>query len=229
MSSRISVALDGPSGVGKSTLARLAGQKLGLNYFDTGALYRSVGWYAASKGVDLTDGKAVSKILEELDITVSWNSEGIQEVYVNGRETSDVIRTPEASQGASTVAALPAVREFLLDTQRNVAKEQSVIVDGRDIGKVILPEATVKVFLTAKLEERARRRYLQLMEKGTDITEAQVLMEVGARDESDISKSLLCRADDAILLDSTDLNQEETLNKLVDIIKSGVKKKGLTL
>lgn len=231
MSSILSVALDGPSGVGKSTMAKMAAEKLGIRYFDTGALYRSVGWYAGGKGVDLKDDAVVKELLKTLDLTVSWNESGIQEVFVNGREVSGVIRTPDISLKGAQVAALPSVRAFLLSTQREVAKNQSIIIDGRDIGKVVLPEATVKVFLTARLEERAHRRYMQLLDSGTDLTEDQVLMEVSARDQVDINRAIspLCQAEDAVVLDSSGLTKEGTLAKLLEIIRIGAEKKGLTL
>ena len=218
----ISVAIDGPTGAGKSTLAKAAAEKLGYIYVDTGACYRAIAYYAKSKGADLTDSKQVLSVLENMNLTINYNSKNEQRIIVNNDDVSDKIRTPEVSEGASLVSVIPEVREWLLETQRNLAKHNNVVMDGRDIGTVILPDARVKIFLTADDSERAMRRYKEYVAKGEQISYNKVLEDLRIRDERDTTRAVapLKKADDAVVIDSTDLNFEETLNLIIKTIKN---------
>ena len=215
-----SVALDGPAGAGKSTLARMAARRFGLIYVDTGALYRCVGLYTQRNNIDPSDEEAVEKLLPEIEIEMKYDENGVQRMFLRGGDVSDDIRLPEISKYASDVSALPPVREFLLNTQRDMAVRYDVIMDGRDIGTVILPEAGLKVFLTANPETRAFRRYLELREKGIDTSLEEVLEEMISRDKNDSERSAapLRAADDAFILDTTELSLEESLNSLCSLI-----------
>ena len=163
----IRIAIDGPSGAGKSTLARAIAGKLGYLYVDTGAIYRTVGYYARGRGLDLKDGEAVAAALPEVTVEMAYGEDGLQHMLLNGEDVTEAIRLPEISLCASAVSAHPGVRAFLLEMQRKLAREHSVIMDGRDIGTVVLPDAEVKIFLTASPEARARRRCLELEQRGT--------------------------------------------------------------
>ncbi len=211
----LNIALDGPSGAGKSTIAKAAAKKLGFVYVDTGALYRSIAYNALSKGVDLDDAEAVTASLEGLDLKLTY-IDGAQAVLANGENVSDRIRTPEVSMGASKVSAVPAVREFLLETQRSIARENDIIMDGRDIGTVVLPDAQVKLFLTASAEERANRRFKELQEKGDPSTYEEVLADINQRDYNDTHREIapLKQAEDAQVIDSTNM----TIDQVVDAI-----------
>lgn len=215
------IALDGPSGAGKSSLAKEIAKRLGIVYLDTGALYRTVGLYAKMRGVDPKDESAVAPILSDLDIDVKIEN-GAQQVYLNGECVGDSIRTPEMSMYASAVSALPTVRAFLLETQRAFARRSSVIMDGRDIGTVVLPDADVKIFLTASDEVRAKRRLLELQEKGQNVTFEEVLADMRARDLADSTRAAapLKKADDAVLLDNGALDFEGTVIAALDIISA---------
>ena len=221
----IAVAIDGPAGAGKSTIARAAAKSLGFIYVDTGALYRSIGLTAIRKGIDLADTKAVENTLEGLKVELSFDAEGSQIVLLNGEDVSSLIRTPEVSMSASRVSAVPAVRAFLLDLQRNMAKTQSVIMDGRDIGTVVLPDAEVKIFLTASPEIRAKRRYDELIEKGQDVKYEDVLADVIERDYNDSHREIapLKPAEDSHLADTSGLTLEESINLIINIIKENTK------
>ena len=173
----ISVAIDGPSGAGKSTIARKVAGELGFLYIDTGALYRSIGYYVLEQGRDPRNPEDVEKSLPDIRLELR-HAEGVQRVYLNGADVSDAIRTPAVSMAASQVSAVPAVRAFLLELQRSMARENNVIMDGRDIGTVVLPDAALKIFLTADPEDRARRRYEELAAKGEDVTYEEVLKDV---------------------------------------------------
>lgn len=210
---QVSIAIDGPSGAGKSTLARALAGELGLLYVDTGALYRTVGLYALRKGAEPTDADAVSALLPEITLELRYDGEGVQRVLLNGEDVSEAIRLPEASMAASGVSAHGAVRRFLLDTQRELAKRHSVVMDGRDIGTVVLPDADVKVFLTASAEARAARRYRELCEKGVETTFEEVLRDMERRDEKDSHRALapLRAAEDAVLVDTSELSLEESV------------------
>ena len=204
--SNIAIAIDGPSGAGKSTLARMVARHFGFIYVDTGALYRTVGLYALRRGADTKDAAAVGALLPEISVEMRYDGEGVQRMYLNGEDVSELIRTPEVSMAASNVSALPAVRAFLLDTQRDMAKKYSVVMDGRDIGTVVLPEAKVKIFLTASSRERARRRWLELREKGLETDFDEVLRDMELRDKNDSQRDIapLKPAGDAVTLDTTE-------------------------
>ncbi len=220
MEKKINIAIDGPSGSGKSTLAKALAASLGYIYVDTGAIYRTVGLYAKRNGISPHDEETLSSHFPKINIKLTWSDLG-QRILLDGEDVSDDIRTPEASMYASAVSALPAVRSFLLDMQRDIAKSENVIMDGRDIGTVILPNADVKIFMTANPKERAERRYTELIEKGKDVTLGEVYSDMCARDRNDSSRATApcVPADDAILLDNTGFEPEDTLNKALEIIK----------
>ncbi len=215
----ISIALDGPGGAGKSSLAKEISKRLGIVYLDTGALYRTVGLYTKKRGIDPKDESGVASILGDLDIDVKI-VDGVQQVYLNGESVGEAIRTPEMSMYASAVSAHPSVRAFLLDTQRAFARHSSVIMDGRDIGSVVLPNADVKIFLTARDEVRAQRRYDELTSKGQIVKLEDVLEDMKKRDLADSTRAAapLKKADDAVLLDNSDLDFEGTVKAALDII-----------
>lgn len=215
------VALDGPSGAGKSTLARSAAEELGFLYVDTGAIYRTVGYFVWKKGIDPENDAAVAALLPEIVITMGRDEDGLQKMYLNGADVTKEIRLPEVSMYASRVSAIPAVRAFLLDMQRDAAKTANVIMDGRDIGTVVLPDADVKIFLVASPEERARRRYRELRERGTPVDYGVILVEIEERDYNDSHRAAapLKRAEDAVTLDTSDLSFEESKRRALEIIK----------
>ncbi|HHT53579.1 MAG TPA: (d)CMP kinase [Clostridiales bacterium] len=216
----IKIAIDGPSGAGKSTLAKALAARLGIIYVDTGALYRAVGYYVKSKGVDPQDSVAVEELLPEINIGLKYEC-GVQNVYLNGENLGDKIRQPEISMYASAVSAIPAVRKFLLETQKSIAREHSVVMDGRDIGTVILPDADIKIFLTATDEVRARRRYNELLAKGIEVKYEDVLAEMKERDARDRSREIApaIPAPDAVILDNSDCTNEESVEDVLRIIK----------
>lgn len=220
MSDIISIAIDGPSGAGKSSLARRCAAAFGILYADTGAIYRTVGLAAIRAGIDRKDENAVAGLLPTLQIEMKYGSDGEQRMYLNGEDVSEAIRMPEISIAASDVSALPVVRQFLLEMQRSLARTRSVLMDGRDIGTVVLPNADLKVFLTASAEERARRRVLQLQEKGVIEDYDQVLKEIRYRDEQDMNRETapLKQAEDAVLLDTTELSYDESFAALSQLI-----------
>lgn len=215
----INIALDGPSGAGKSTIAKMLAKKMQYVYVDTGALYRSIAYYVISKGVDPKDSDSVVPLLEDVNVQLTY-ADDAQHVMLNGEDVSDKIRTPEVSMGASAVSAIPAVREFLFALQQNIAKENNIIMDGRDIGTVVLPNADVKVFLTATAEERANRRFKELSEKGDSSTYDEVLRDIIQRDYNDTHREIapLKKADDAVEVDSTHLSLEESVEEIYKII-----------
>ena len=217
----VAVAIDGPSGAGKSTIAKAAAKQLGLIYVDTGALYRTVGYAMAREGTNLDDEDAVKQVLSRIRVTFSYDEQGSQRVYLNGEDVSEKIRTPEMSMMASRVSALSSVRVFLLDLQRDTAKRQSVIMDGRDIGTVVLPDADVKIFLTASPQIRAKRRHQELVEKGQQVTFEEVLNDVLQRDYNDSHREIapLKQAEDAVLLDTSGYTLEKSIEEVVRIIK----------
>ncbi|MCL2445438.1 MAG: (d)CMP kinase [Oscillospiraceae bacterium] len=213
------IAIDGPSGAGKSTIAQAAARQLGWAYIDTGALYRAIGLAVMRAGVDTKNEAAVAACLPELTLDVRYHN-GEQQVYLAGENVSEAIRTPEASLAASDVGKVPAVRDFLLQLQRDLAAAQPSILDGRDIGTVVLPNASVKIYLTATAEMRAQRRRNQLLEKGIDEPLEKVLQEVNARDHQDMNRAIapLRQADDAIVLDTTHQSLDESIQSVVQII-----------
>ena len=207
----VSIAIDGPSGAGKSTLAKRLAKELGYIYVDTGAMYRSIGLYALRRGVDPKDADAVQALLPGIELGIQLQ-DGAQHVQLNGEDVSTDIRAEAVGMAASAVAAHPAVRAFLLDTQRNLAKGQNILMDGRDIGTVVLPDATVKIFLTASPEARAERRRKELEEKGQPADFATVLADIQQRDYQDTHRAVapLKQAQDAVLVDSSDIDFEQT-------------------
>lgn len=222
----INVAIDGPSGAGKSTVARLAAAELGFLYIDTGALYRSVGVAALRRGIPTGDAQKVAAMLPEIQITLGFVG-GIQHVYLNGDDVSEEIRLPDASMAASDVSAVPAVRAFLFDLQKNIAATNHCIMDGRDIGTVVLPDADVKIFLTASPEVRAKRRYDELIAKGNQIDFDTLLEEIKQRDYNDSHRAAapLKQADDAVLLDCSELSLLQVQQRVVQMIKDGMARK----
>lgn len=215
----ISIAIDGPSGAGKSTLAKRLAAHYGYLYLDTGALYRAIGLYALRQGTDPADGPAVERLLPGIGLRLT-HEDGTQHVYLNGEDVSAAIRAEAVGMAASGVSAHPAVRAFLLDTQRDIARTTDVFMDGRDIGTVVLPEATVKIFLTASPEVRARRRYEELVAKGERPDYESVLADVKQRDYKDTHRDIapLRQAADAVLVDTSRLNFEEALAALQRVI-----------
>ena len=207
----VSIAIDGPSGAGKSTLAKRLAKELGYIYVDTGAMYRSIGLYALRRGVDPKNADAVQALLPGIELGIQLQ-DGTQHVYLNGEDVSTDIRAEAVGMAASAVSAHPAVRAFLLDTQRNLAKGQNILMDGRDIGTVVLPDATVKIFLTASPEARAERRRKELEEKGQPADFATVLADIQQRDYQDTHRAIapLKQADDAILVDTSDIGFDES-------------------
>ncbi len=216
----IAVAIDGPVGAGKSTIARAAAKALGYIYVDTGALYRALGLFAAENGADPSDAAAVEPLLKRTRLELRYE-DGVQKVILNGRDVSGEIRAPEISMAASAVSAIPCVREFLLDTQRDMAKKHDVVMDGRDIGTVILPEAQVKIFLTASAEDRARRRYEEYIAKGEAVCYNNVLEDLITRDRNDCRRASapLRQAEDAVLIDTTGFGLEQAVAKVIATIK----------
>ncbi len=216
-----SVAIDGPSGAGKSTLARRLAAQLGACYVDTGALYRTIGLYVLRRGADALDEAAVTALLPEIRIGLHYE-DGVQHMLLNGEDVTGLIRTETVSRTASNVSAHPSVRAFLMETQRGLAREQNVIMDGRDIGTVILPNARVKIFLTASAAERAKRRYDELIARGEETTYEQVLDDVQRRDKNDAGRALapLRAAADAITVDTTGLDLESAFQLLLQTVQT---------
>ena len=219
----VSVAIDGPAGAGKSSLARRLAAELGYIYVDTGAMYRAIGLYALRAGKDPKDNEAVNTLLPEIELRLA-SIEGEQHIYLKEEDVSTAIRTEQAGMAASAVGANPAVRAFLLDLQRDMAKKQDVLMDGRDIGTVVLPDATVKIFLTASPEARATRRWKEYQEKGTETPYEEVLADVKQRDYQDTHRAAapLKQADDAVLLDTSELDFEQSLAAMKKIIAEKV-------
>lgn len=217
----IKIAIDGPAGAGKSTIAKAVAGALGFVYIDTGAMYRAIGLAAVNQGIDPAQGADVESILDSVDVKICHTEEG-QQIYLNGENVSGKIRTPEISSAASHVAVIPAVRLKLVELQRKLAEETNVIMDGRDIGTYVLPDAQLKIFLTADPEERAKRRYLELQEKGVKTTLEEVLAEMKFRDKNDSSREFapLKPAEDSVLVDSTSLSLTETIEKIIGLAKT---------
>lgn len=216
----ISIAIDGPAGAGKSSVARGIAKKLGYIYVDTGALYRAIGLYFIRTGSNPDDAPTLQQALEKIQVSLRF-VEGEQHVFLNGEDVNNFIRTPEASMMASHVSALPPVRTFLLSLQRNLAKENNVIMDGRDIGTVVLPNADVKIFMTASAECRARRRVIDLENAGQKVEYEQVLADIQQRDYNDSHRAIapLKPAEDSVIYDSTGHTLERSINELVELIQ----------
>ncbi len=219
----INVAIDGPAGAGKSTLARAAAGRLGFIYVDTGALYRSVAYYVLKKGRDPKNSGEVIALLPEIKPELKY-IDGVQHVFINGEDVSEHIRTPEISMNASAVSAIPEVRQFLFDIQKNIAANNDIIMDGRDIGTVVLPHAQVKIYLTASDKVRAERRCAELAAKGENADLDTVLEDIRRRDYNDMHRETapLKQAEDAVLLDTSELDPKQSLDRLVEIIKSRI-------
>ena len=220
MAKKYSIAIDGPAGAGKSTIAKALAKELGYHYVDTGAIYRTVAYFLDLLGVSPKDVDGVTRYIDELTVEIEYDEEGKQHMLMNGMDVTDDIRTQDISQKASLVSAHAIVRDMLLDMQRNLAKKYNVIMDGRDIGTVVLPKATVKIFLTASAEIRARRRYDELVAKGTETTYEKVLAEVKQRDHQDSTRAIapLKQAKDAHLVDSSNLDIDGVIAAIKAIV-----------
>ena len=218
----INVAIDGPAGAGKSTVAKAAAKELGYIYVDTGALYRTIALNAVRHGI-LNDTEKIETMLSDTKVELKF-ADGVQSVYLNGENVSGLIRTPEISMGASVVSAIPKVRAFLLDLQRDIAKKNNVIMDGRDIATVVLPNADVKIFLFASPECRAKRRYDELIEKGESVTFDEVLDDVNKRDYQDSHREIapLKPSEDSVRADTSELDLNGSVELVVDIIKERI-------
>ncbi|MDO4154447.1 MAG: (d)CMP kinase [Clostridia bacterium] len=216
----MNVAIDGPAGAGKSTIARAAAKKLGFIYVDTGALYRAVGVYSLRNGLDTEKPETVEGTLPHIQVELQFQ-DGVQHVLLNGEDVSEEIRTPQASMAASAVSAVPAVRQFLFDLQREIAAKNDCIMDGRDIGTVVLPQAEVKIFLTASPETRAMRRFKELQEKGAPDTYEAVLADLKQRDYNDSHRAVapLKPAEDSVLVDTSALTLPQSVEKVIEVIK----------
>lgn len=214
------IAIDGPAGAGKSTAAKEAARQLGFIYVDTGAMYRTIALYFMRNGVDAGSGEDVKTALDGIKIDIEYK-DGIQRMLLNGEDVSDIIRTEEVSSRASVVAAIPVVREKLLDLQRDLAKQNDVIMDGRDIGTNILPHAQLKIYLTASVDERARRRYLELTSAGQDCSLDEIKQEIAGRDYRDMHRETapLRQAEDAVLLDTSYMNLDQVCGKIVGLAR----------
>ena len=222
MTDRIySIAVDGPSGAGKSTLAKAIAAERNILYVDTGAIYRTIGYYVYTCGIDPHDNSRVIEVLPEIHVDMVYSEDGLQHMLLNGSDVTDVIRLPEISMYASAVSAIPEVRAFLLEMQRDLARRRSVIMDGRDIGTVVLPDADVKIYLTAEVGKRARRRMKELIERGTPKPYKEVLDEMIQRDWDDSHREVapLREAEDAIRVDTSDLDFEQSKAALLDVIR----------
>ncbi|WP_010250149.1 (d)CMP kinase [Acetivibrio cellulolyticus] len=218
---KIAIAIDGPAGAGKSTIAKLVSKKLKIVYLDTGAMYRTVALKAIRENVDTLDREKLSKLIERINIKVEYIGED-QRIYLDDEDVSDLIRTPEVSIGASNVAVIPEVRIKMVELQREIAQKCSVVMDGRDIGTYVLPNATLKIFLTASIEERAKRRYNEQLLKGiTDVSFDDVKKDIEYRDKNDSSRAFapLAKADDAIELDTTIMSIDEVAKKILEQIE----------
>lgn len=218
---RINIAIDGPAGAGKSTIAKAVAKEMSYIYVDTGALYRTVGVFAIEEKTDFDNTEDMKNLLGRIDVELKC-VDGVQKVYLNGLDYSDKIRTPEASMAASDVSKIPIVREFLLSKQRDIAKENNCIMDGRDIGTVVLPDAQIKIFLTADVEERAGRRYKELLEKGTEVKFEEVLEDMKKRDYQDSHRKIapLKPAEDSIIFDTTGMTLEQSVPKMLELLNS---------
>lgn len=220
MSKFVSIAIDGPAGAGKSTMAKACAQALGFLYVDTGAIYRTVGYYMRLMGIGPKDKDGIARLIDEVNVDIRYEN-GVQHMLLNGEDVTDELRTPEMSLYASGVSAQPCVRAFLLDMQRQLARTHNVIMDGRDIGTVVLPQADVKIFLTADAEVRARRRFEELRQKGDKTSYAQILVETKQRDKQDTERAAapLRQAEDAIVLDTSEYTLEQSVEAILALVR----------
>ena len=221
MKEHFSIAIDGPGGAGKSSLAKAVAKKLSILHVDTGAIYRTIGYAAFARGLNAKDESQIAPLLKTIRIDMAFDEAGRQKMLLDGKDVSREIRLPEISMYASNVSALPCVRAYLLEMQRGIARKKSVIMDGRDIGTVVLPDADLKIYLTASAEERARRRCLELSERGTPEPYEAVLREINERDEQDMHRAIapLREAEDAVRLDTSALNFDESEQALLKLIQ----------
>lgn len=219
------IAIDGPAGAGKSTIAKKVAEKLEFIYIDTGAMYRAMGVYFSRNHTDLTDVLAVKEACNTVDVHLTYE-QGVQQIWLNGENVSQIIRTKEAGNMASVCAAVPAVREKLVELQQRLAETSNVVMDGRDIGTVVLPHADVKIYLTASVDVRAERRFMEYQEKGLNAILEDVKTEVAQRDYNDMHREVspLCQAEDAILVDTSYMNIEQAADAILDIVKQAGKK-----
>ena len=217
----ISIAIDGPAGAGKSTMARAVAKDLGYVYVDTGAIYRTVGYYIRMCGIGPRDVDGVTRLIDEVNVELQYPEDGLQHMILNGRDVTDEIRSPEMSDYASKLSTLAVVRDFLLEVQRDLARKHNVVMDGRDIGTVVLPKADVKIYLTASAEVRARRRLAEFREKGQKADYETVLREIRQRDDRDMNREIapLKCAKDAVRLDTSELNVEQSVAAMKEIIE----------
>ena len=217
----VSIAIDGPSGAGKSTMAKRVARELGYLYVDTGAIYRTVGYHMWLMGIGPKDADGIRRCLDDVNIEIQHQDDGVQHMILNGQDVTGEIRTPEMSKYASGVSAQKCVRDYLLDMQRKFARTHNVVMDGRDIGTVVLPKAQVKIFLTASPEERARRRYEELTAKGEKTTYEKVLQDMKARDKQDSERDIapLKAAPDAVKLDTSGYEIEQSVAAILDIVR----------
>ena len=221
MKEHFSIAIDGPGGAGKSSLAKAVAKKLSILHVDTGAIYRTIGYAAFARGLNAKDESQIAPLLKTIHIDMAFDEAGRQKMLLDGKDVSREIRLPEISMYASNVSALPCVRAYLLEMQRDIARKRSVIMDGRDIGTVVLPDADLKIYLTASAEERARRRCLELSERGTPEPYEAVLREINERDEQDMHRAIapLREAADAVRLDTSAINFDESEQALLKLIQ----------
>ena len=221
----INIAIDGPSGAGKSTAAKAVAAKLGIIYLDTGAMYRAVAYYALAHGVDPLDGKAVEGILDDIEMNIVYR-DGMQEIVVCGENVTPYLREAHMSKAASDISAHPAVRLKLVELQRKFARENDVVLDGRDIGTYVLPDASCKIFLTADTAERAKRRWLELAEKGNKQSQEEVRADIEKRDYNDSHRAFapLIQADDAVLVDTTDMTIGQVVARVVELAEKSANK-----
>ena len=221
-----SIAIDGPSGAGKSTLSKMVAKEFGLIYVDTGAMYRTIGLFVQRNGVGSKDAENVEKLLPEIKIEMKYDETGTQRMVLNGEDVSDDIRLPQLSIYASDVSAMPAVRAFLLEMQRSMAKTYDVIMDGRDIGTVVLPNAGLKIFLSADAEDRAARRFAELHEKGISSTYKDVLKDINYRDENDSKRAAapLKPAEDSVIVDTTGNTLKDSFKVISDLVRNHLEK-----
>lgn len=215
------IAIDGPAGAGKSTIAKAISARLGYTYIDTGAMYRSVGLYCTRRSIPLDQEEKVAAVLDQIEIDLQYDADGFQQIFLCGENVSSAIRSPQMSAAASAVALLPCVRIKLVELQRQLAQRYNVVMDGRDIGTYVLPDADVKIFLCADVAVRAHRRYLECVEKGMDVTETSVLEDMKQRDYNDSHREFapLRQANDAVVVDTTQLSLEASIESIYHIVK----------
>jgi len=222
---RISIAIDGPAGAGKSTIAKAIAKAVGIVYLDTGAMYRAVAYESIREGIDFSDIPRLAELMKNIKLDVVYENEE-QSILINGEDVSGEIRTSEISKAASNVAAIPEVRLKLVEIQREIANKQSVVMDGRDIGTFVLPDAEVKIFLTASIEERARRRFDEMLDKGANISFTEILKDIEQRDYNDSTRAFapLKKAEDAVEIDTTALTINEVVAKVIELANKGMRK-----